>query len=1061
MSSHPPSDHVPRSGRFGPPTLTTVSSGGRRTATYDGGLQPFSALQHPASPPVPGSSTSVAATTHVGTPSPSFHATSFLGAGGHPQSAFNAPSMPATATYYPGHPGLQLQTPSTSSASAASIGFGHPAMAMAPSMGPMSFFAGTSSSSNLPVMSPAALDAASVQSNWQRRVSASRPSRARGKGRARGPANPAPTLGDIPTFASVLLECTVVVEFYPWVNSPGEKRKDVFIYTERQAEFRSRQNTFGALHVLSTVDLSCPISTLFDLILRKMTTEPFYYRFEDLEEITARDGASLWERLPFFILVPTNKGTPRPTTGAIHLDLLPEFKPLTLGGLTEAKKIKDAAKHAIWEQSGETTSFILRIAPKVPFTARSATAFTTSVQSTVHQHTCIKDRMEYCLTTNNVQEGLPTYRKAQGTDYLFDAGDLSSNPESIAKATRARRGEATYTTLASDRERPGLPIPTARRQVEPFPMDIASSSDSDSVEAIIGSSRERRLVNATPEMRRGTAQMNNLPPPQATSEPAQAETYEDEVSTVDMEIDVPLELSPVANNVAALPPSDDSAASSTFDLGRLFEVDPPAWKELFPYLPRALNLYDLGELISSEAELGIDLRAGSVEALATKFEATIHEAIKARDFTRILARRAFFVVQNGLGGTVACGKGPRNQALSHLLEIHLPASSGYFVPASSGYRMIAPASSSLEASLLTSQHCSQLEFLGAIHALSLAWLGRAPLGFSPFHMLHLAYSGNLAAMSQGFMEKFDPETYTLVKDFRSRDSVQALGEEPWRSRFIHHFGISPIFITQVPQDPVEAERWSNKLELMLVTTLTLGSAAGGPETQSFNQGFQLPCKNGFKLTAAISRYDRGIEGFIQDTWGGLITSYESIAARLRFKLVVAQVGPTLDVLRNQLRELHPNYRTDHWMGIRDTIIDQLKSYFKRALSHPSDRFKKGLRRLVSDGLCKPFDDFELSNPGFFARQFHIAARATPLTLGKGLGDITVSFVYDLSTDCCSHGGIEFSTCSGEVEIPIPELINFLTIDIYKEGSEITSGHDAVDWFILQSILTQTTDYGKL
>lgn len=67
----------------------------------------------------------------------------------------------------------------------------------------------------------------------------------------------------------------------------------------------------------------------------------------------------------------------------------------------------------------------------------------------------------------------------------------------------------------------------------------------------------------------------------------------------------------------------------------------------------------------------------------------------------------------------------------------------------------------------------------------------------------------------------------------------------------------------------------------------------------------------------------------------------------------------------------------------------------------------------------------------------------------------------MSADCCSLGGIEFGTCAGTVDIPIPQFLNFLGVDTYKRGTEIASGHDAIDWFIIESVLTQVAEYGKL
>lgn len=142
---------------------------------------------------------------------------------GHPTSA--NPSnhlppvgyMPSNAGYYNtslvARPHMHLNSlPASSSAS-----FGHPAMSMAPAMDPMAFFGATPSPSGLRLVAPEMLDTATRQANWARRVSASRTPKGKGKVRARGAANPTPTLGDIPILSATMLSCTVVVEFYPWV----------------------------------------------------------------------------------------------------------------------------------------------------------------------------------------------------------------------------------------------------------------------------------------------------------------------------------------------------------------------------------------------------------------------------------------------------------------------------------------------------------------------------------------------------------------------------------------------------------------------------------------------------------------------------------------------------------------------------------------------------------------------------------------------------------------------------------------------------------------------------
>lgn len=222
----------------------------------------------------------------------------------------------------------------------------------------------------------------------------------------------------------------------------------------------------------------------------------------------------------------------------------------------------------------------------------------------------------------------------------------------------------------------------------------------------------------------------------------------------------------------------------------------------------------------------------------------------------------------------------------------------------------------------------------------------------------------------------------------------------------------PVFLTNVPKDVAQAGVWKSNLELAYVTALTLGTTVHGLEFQSFNNGFKLPCRNGFDLVAvslrssmalslsltvivfqAISTYRAGIEAFIRDTWGGLITSYDSITDKLGFTLVIGTGGPTMEVLRNQLRQLDPNYQPEPWMNMRERITDQLTSYFKRALSHPPSRFTKGIKRLMKDGVCPSFDETELGNPAFFVRQFHVAAKGSASTLGRGMGDIMVSYSY--------------------------------------------------------------------
>ncbi|KAG8922728.1 hypothetical protein FRC01_013680 [Tulasnella sp. 417] len=910
MTSGPP-NRMPDFGH--PPSTAPPALGGfRRSATYDSN-DSFSAVrqrlpgaQESYRHPHLGSGTTAfaagATSTNVISPGTAAYTSPRLPVLAPPTSAVPAAMLghptpvnpptygppagygPSNTGYYNGPFVARPQLPSVPSPASPSISFGHPAMAMAPAADPMAFFGASSSPSGLRLHSPEILDAASRQSNWARKMSASRPPKGKGKHRVRGAANPTPTLGDIPILSATMLSCSVVAEFYPWVNTPGERRTDVFIFTNRLAEFRNRQAAFGAFHIFLNVDFSCPIASLFESILEKMTSPPFHYRFEDLEVVTGRNDASIWERLPFFILVPTNKGTPRTTTGNIHLDILPEFRPLTLGGLTEAKKVKDAASHTIWEE---------RPTPKVPFTARSAAAFTSSVKSTVHQHTCIKARMEFCLTTNNVQEGLPTYRRAQGIGYDFDAGELSSNEESVVQALRAHQGELTRTTLESDRDEEidsiQAPLLGVRRP-EPFPLHIEPPSEDDDIDlpdlpnpttatppnlhsqaqtndaGIAGSSRARLAIALPSTQPNSSAGRTSTTPRHIPINPTRSEASD--TSLMDMDIDVP---SPDRG-----PSDDDTPSAFTHEHQEnshqcLFDATPPSLDQLFPRLPRTNDLNDFTTLIPTAAanprfpnrsedpllpaqEAGIDLRAPTVEGLAALLEAAIRQAIESKDFTKELT------------------------------------------------------------------------------------------------------------------------------------------QEPWKSRFVHHLDVSPVFFTSIPKDAVQAEVWKSEVEMAFVTALTLGTTVSGLEFRAFNNGFRLPCRNGFDLVAAISTYRSGLEVFIRDTWGGLIMSYDSIADKLSFSLVIGAQGPTMETLRNQLRQLDPAYQPEQSMNMRERIIDQLKSYFRRALSHQPSRFTKGLKRLMKEGACPMFDETELANPAFFVRQFHVAAKGSALTLGRGMGDIMVGCI---------------------------------------------------------------------
>lgn len=211
-------------------------------------------------------------------------------------------------------------------------------------------------------------------------------------------------------------------------------------------------------------------------------------------------------------------------------------------------------------------------------------------------------------------------------------------------------------------------------------------------------------------------------------------------------------------------------------------------------------------------------------------------------------------------------------------------------------------------------------------------------------------------------------------------------------------------------------------------------------------------------------------------------SYDSIVDCLSFSLTVnSEPGPSITEIHDLLQRADPSYEPDSGYSARASILKYLERVFARAFSHPPSRFAKGIKFLVKNGFCPQFDESELSNPAFFARQLYSAARGSSYVLGEGMGDISVgqsihqrpvhslltpikvTFMSDVTAECCKYETVELGVCAGTVDIPLPVILTFLEEGeaAVKPGSEIATKHDALDWFLIRAILTQIGDYGRL
>lgn len=80
-----------------------------------------------------------------------------------------------------------------------------------------------------------------------------------------------------------------------------------------------------------------PLLVLLSDVRRRMETGRLQYQFPGLDTILGPEGADVWSRLPFHLLIPRNKGKTRQSTGNSHLTKCPKLEDsaLTLGGLKD------------------------------------------------------------------------------------------------------------------------------------------------------------------------------------------------------------------------------------------------------------------------------------------------------------------------------------------------------------------------------------------------------------------------------------------------------------------------------------------------------------------------------------------------------------------------------------------------------------------------------------------------------------------------------------------------------------------------------------------------------
>ncbi|KAF8882082.1 hypothetical protein BD779DRAFT_1473054 [Infundibulicybe gibba] len=448
------------------------------------------------------------------------------------------------------------------------------------------------------------------------------------------------------------------------------------------------------------------------------------------------------------------------------------------------------------------------------------------------------------------------------------------------------------------------------------------------------------------------------------------------------------------------------------------------WSE--PWEPSNLEpLDDDEQLLPGHVDIGVfdaasagsppgeklSLRGANTIELAEHLCALLAEAGAAGDFTRVLLpEREFFIVYqapDGLEQIRSLGDGIEREVIYTAFQKYLQSSSQWFLPRAGDFSMVATCHSLATSGYLAPARRQGLLILGALTGLFLIH-GMAPAPLSPVLLYYCIHGCDLNAIHERLLGSWYPE---LRHTIRSWLDAGAGGDT---REFQAHFATFHDMQVALLGDRTPASHKAMAGEMLYRAIVGPSESPSHPEIQSFLAGFDLPCRNGFRLSKALCSVSGGTEVFFSTIWRSHISNFSDLEPYLRLEPLPAGSAHTC---AQQLQA------AGFQLGAEALFIDFLRG---SGIPLPS----------LFEDLCAHFnpqvDLTDIDEVYFRARMFCWAATGSPLAMFGSIHKLSVTFCGDdddhYALPATRHimlreGKISFRTCFRQARIPLSYIVH--------------------------------------
>ncbi|KAF8055701.1 hypothetical protein FPV67DRAFT_1434783, partial [Lyophyllum atratum] len=475
---------------------------------------------------------------------------------------------------------------------------------------------------------------------------------------------------------------------------------------------------------------------------------------------------------------------------------------------------------------------------------------------------------------------------------------------------------------------------------------------------------------------------------------------------------IPLEASLATLGVNSLPTS-------------IWDPDHP-WVSPTPTYEGKYSMDNLPTLVYEEAAGAepplLTVTGETLDDAASKFGDLIDEAARNGDFTLLLSSSRHFNVWVETDTHASFGTGIENEVLSTLFQRFVTSRSQYFVERQNGFCTL-KCMTSFGAS---PSRLAQMRRFGAVCAL-LYVRGQAPELLSPAVTLFIVYNFDFGCLTPAFVGEWFGELRKLLLDWKD---LGPEGDPRTSIELQAHF--AAYHDSQVSAYVNRDASTHESLAVDMLYRATLGADIfHHPEWKAFAEGFDLPCRNGFRFTEVLRCFEGGPEVFLSLCGMSQITGYQDLEACLSRELarLRAAVG-------------------DNSITYRSLVIDFLKG---SGIPCPGlfDEIKSTFSRAVDLG--------RIDSPAFRSRMLVWAATGSQMLNMANQRPILLYAVEDTDIQYFMHtaraqmaqtGTICFRTCFQTVRFPASYL-TWLAGNYHSLGEATTFFQAFEHWLLVQ------------